>query len=78
MKQERVGFVLSDKMNKTRVVRVERTVRHSMYGKTLNMRGKFYAHDEQNQSKTGDKVRIRATRPLSRTKRWTIVEILKK
>ena len=77
MRKEQVGTVLSDKMAKTRVIRVERLVRHPLYKKTLKIRNKFYAHDEQNQSKTGDKVRIQETRPLSHLKRWEIVEILK-
>ena len=77
MLREQVGVVTSDKMAKTRVVRVDRLVQHSLYGKTMKLRSKFYAHDEKNESKSGDKVRIRESRPLSRTKRWTVVEILK-
>ena len=77
MRKEKVGVVLSDKMSKTRVIRVERLVRDRQYKKTLRARNKFYAHDEQNQSKAGDKVRIQETRPLSRLKRWKIVEIIK-
>lgn len=76
MKRERVGVVLSDKMQKTRVVQVERLVRHSLYRKVLKLRRKFFAHDEQNQSKVGDQVRIRESRPLSRLKRWKIVEVI--
>ena len=77
MRKELEGTVMSDKMAKTRVVRVDRLVRHDLYKKVLKVRNKFYAHDEQNLSKTGDKVRIQETRPLSRLKRWKIVEILK-
>lgn len=77
MLREQVGVVLSDKMAKTRVVQVERLVQHALYRKTMKLRSKFYAHDEKNESKSGDKVRIRESRPLSRTKRWTVVEILK-
>ena len=77
MRNEKVGTVLSDKMAKTRVVRVDRLVRHSKYRKVLKVRKKFYAHDEQNVSKLGDKVRIRETRPMSRLKRWTVIEVLK-
>ena len=77
MIKERVGTVMSDKMNKTRVIRVERLIKHAKYSKVLKDRKKFYAHDEQNQSKAGDRVRIRETRPLSRLKRWQVVEILK-
>lgn len=77
MEKEKVGIVTSDKMNKTRVVRVDRLISHSKYGKILKDRKKFYAHDEQNVSKTGDKVRIQETRPLSHLKRWKVVEVVK-
>ena len=77
MLKQKVGIVMSDKMTKTRAVRVNRLVRHPLYGKTLKVRSKFYAHDEKNESKVGDKVRIEACRPLSRLKRWRVVEILK-
>ena len=77
MRKEVVGVVTSDKMAKTRAVVVNRLVRHPLYGKTMKLRSKFYAHDEKNESKTGDKVRIEACRPLSRLKRWRVVEILK-
>ncbi len=74
-RKEKVGIVVSDKMNKTRVVMVERRVRHPRYGKEIKKRSKFYVHDEKNESKVGDKVRIMETRPLSRTKRWRLVAI---
>ena len=77
MIKERIGIVVSDKMDKTRVVRAERLVKHSLYKKVLHVRKKLYAHDETNQSKSGDKVRVQETRPTSRLKRWNIVEILK-
>ena len=77
MIKERVGIVMSDKMNKTRVVRTERTVSHRLYGKVMKVRKKFYAHDEQNVSKAGDRVRIQETRPLSKLKCWKVVEVLK-
>ncbi len=77
MTKEKIGTVLSDKMSKTRVVRVERLVRHGLYQKVLNVRKKFYVHDEKNESKVGDRVRIRETRPLSKLKRWELVEIIK-
>ena len=77
MRKEQVGTVLSDKMPKTRIVRVERLVRAPLYRKILRVRHKFCVHDEQNLSKAGDKVRIQETRPLSRRKRWKIVEIVK-
>ena len=75
-RKERIGFVVSDKMDKTRVVRVERLVQHSLYGKTIKRATKFKAHDENNASKHGDKVRIMETRPLSKDKRWRITEII--
>ncbi len=77
MLKELVGTVTSDKMAKTRVVRVDRLVQHPLYRKTMKLRTKFYAHDEKNVSKAGDKVRIQACRPLSRTKRWQVMEIIK-
>lgn len=78
MIKERVGIVLSDKMDKTRVVRVERTVRHPRYRKTLRIRKKFYVHDEGNVSKLGERVKIQEVRPLSRLKRWKLVEVISK
>ena len=72
------GVITSDKMAKTRVVRVDRLVQHPLYKKTMKLRSKFYAHDEKNESKAGDKVRIEMCRPLSRLKRWRVAEILKK
>ncbi len=77
MLKEMVGTVTSDKMAKTRVVLVDRLVQHRLYKKTMKLRSKFYAHDEKNESKEGDKVRIQACRPLSRTKRWLVKEIIK-
>lgn len=71
------GEVVSDKMNKTRVVQVRWSAKHSKYQKTVRKAVKFKAHDEKNASKTGDVVRIMETRPLSREKRWVIIEILK-
>jgi len=76
-RKERVGVVISDKMNKTRVVRVERLVKHPKYQRIIRKATKFKAHDEQNVSKDGDKVRIMETRPLSKDKRWTILEVIK-
>lgn len=73
-----VGRVTSDKMEKTVVVAVERTVRHPLYGKVLRRVKKYKAHDEQNECKTGDRVRIIESRPLSREKRWRVVEILER
>ena len=70
-----VGTVTSDKMDKTRVVIVERLVRHRLYEKVFKKRKKFYFHDEKNQSHIGDKVKIVETRPLSKLKRWRLLEI---
>ncbi|MBN1353680.1 MAG: 30S ribosomal protein S17 [Candidatus Omnitrophica bacterium] len=72
------GKVVSDKMNKTIVVRVGRTTLHPVFGKTVRRFNKFKAHDAKNAAKTGDTVKIMETRPLSKDKRWRLVEILKK
>lgn len=74
----RMGRVTSSKMDKTVVVTVDRLVRHPLYGKTIKKRSKLYAHDEENQCNEGDIVRVSETRPLSRTKCWRVVEIIKK
>ncbi len=76
MRKDLVGTVVGDKVSKTRVIQVERLVQHPLYKKVLKVRKKFYAHDEANQSKSGDKVRIEETRPLSRLKRWRVVEVM--
>ncbi len=73
-----VGRVVSDKMDKTVVVLVERTQRHPLYGKVIRKRKKFYAHDEENTCREGDLVRIVESRPLSRLKRWVVEEILER
>jgi small subunit ribosomal protein S17 len=72
------GKVVSDKMNKTRVVNVVRFVKHSLYGKVLRKSSRFYAHDEQNKSVAGDIVEISSVRPLSKLKRWRITKIITK
>ncbi len=77
-RNEIVGKVVSDKMDKTIKVLVYRTVKHPTYKKFIKRTSKFTAHDEKNEAKTGDTVRIFATRPLSKTKRWTLGEILEK
>lgn len=77
-RKERVGTVVSDKMDKTIVVRIDRTTKHAMYGKVMSKSTKFMAHDEKKEAKIGDKVRIEETRPLSKNKRWRLVEVLKK
>lgn len=74
----REGFVVSDKMEKTVVVEVERTTRHPIYGKVLRRSSKFKAHDERNEARVGDQVRIMECRPLSRSKSWRVVEVLRR
>jgi len=74
----RVGRVVSDKMDKTVVVAVERTTHHPLYRKTIRLTKKYKVHDEDNQCRIGDKVKIMETRPLSKEKRWRLVEILEK
>ena len=74
----REGLVVSDKMDKTVIVEVEDRVKHALYGKVLRRTRKLQAHDEQNACGVGDRVTLMETRPLSRTKRWRVVEILEK
>jgi small subunit ribosomal protein S17 len=74
----REGLVVSAKMDKTVVVAVTDRVRHRRYGKTLQRTRKFYAHDEANDAREGDRVRLTETRPLSRQKRWRVIEILER
>jgi len=76
VRKERSGVVVSDKMDKTIVVMTERRIRHPVYGKEISRTKKFYAHDEKNEAKVGDVVRISEARPLSRLKRWRLVEIV--
>lgn len=75
-RKEHVGTVISDAMTKTRVVRVERRYRHPVLGKEIRAATKFHAHDEAETSHKGDRVRIVETRPMSRLKRWRVIEIL--
>ena len=75
-RKTRVGLVVSDKMEKTVVVAIERRVPHPTYGKMVTRTKKFQAHDEENSAKVGDTVRIMETRPLSKHKRWRVVEIV--
>ncbi len=77
-RKERVGKVVSNKMTKSIVVAVDRKVKHPTYGKFMNKTTKFMAHDETNDSKPGDIVRIAETRPLSKSKRWRLVEIIER
>lgn len=74
----RVGLVVSDKMDKTITVSMERQVRHPIYGKYVKKTTKLKAHDETNDANEGDTVRIQETRPLSKTKRWRLVEVLER
>lgn len=76
LRKTRVGVVSSDKMEQTVVVKVETLVEHPLYKKRIKQTSKFKAHDEQNQCKIGDTVRIMETRPLSKDKRWRVVEII--
>ncbi|MGL5245537.1 30S ribosomal protein S17 [Clostridium tarantellae] len=78
LRKKRLGRVVSDKMDKTIVVAVETKVRHPLYGKTVNRTTKFKAHDENNEARIGDRVSIMETRPLSKDKRWRLVEIVEK
>ena len=77
-RKTRIGIVVSDKMDKTIVVRVETRVKHPLYGKIIRSSKKFKAHDENNEARIGDKVLMVETRPLSKDKRWRLQEILEK
>src|ERR1051326_7466402 len=77
-RKERVGEVISAKMAKTIIVRVERRFPHPQFKKVVTQYKKFYAHDEKSEARPGDRVRIQETRPLSKTKRWKLVEIVHK
>jgi small subunit ribosomal protein S17 len=78
LRKERVGRVVSNKMTKTITIAVDRKVKHAIYGKFMNKTTKFMAHDEKNEAGIGDTVRIMETRPLSKNKRWRLVEIIEK
>ncbi len=78
IRKTKTGIVSSDKMDKTVTVAVERKVKHPIYGKFVKKTTKFHAHDEKNEAKPGDVVKIMETRPLSKTKRWRLVEIIEK
>lgn len=77
-RKERTGEVISDKMDKTIVVRVERRFQHARFKKVVTSFKKFYAHDEKNEAKVGDVVLIAETRPLSKTKSWRLVQVVEK
>ena len=76
VRKTRTGVVVSDAMDKTVVVSVERRITHPVYGKIMRRSKKYYAHDENNEAKKGDKVSIEETRPLSKTKRWRLFEVV--
>jgi small subunit ribosomal protein S17 len=78
LRKVRVGVVTSNKMDKTIIVAIQRKVKHPIYGKFINKTTKFHAHDEKNECSIGDTVRIMETRPLSKTKRWRLVEVVEK
>ena len=78
LRKERIGVVVSNKMDKTIIVAVERKEKHPLYGKFVKKTTKFVAHDEKNECGEGDTVRIMETRPLSKTKNWRVVEIVEK
>ena len=78
LRKEKVGRVVSNKMQKSITIAVDRKVKHAIYGKFMNKTTKFMAHDEKNEAGIGDTVRISETRPLSKSKRWRLVEIIEK
>ena len=78
MRKTRVGVVVSDKMDKTITIAVKYRVRHPLYGKIMNQTSKLKAHDENNECRIGDRVKVMETRPLSKDKRWRLVEIVEK
>ena len=78
LRKSRVGYVVSDKMDKTVVIAIEDNVKHPVYGKIIKRTLKVHAHDNENVCGIGDKVEIMETRPLSKTKRWRVVEIIEK
>ena len=78
LRKTRIGVVVSDKMEKTITVEIRTRVKHPLYGKIMNRTKKFKAHDENNEAGIGDTVRIMETRPLSKDKRWRLVEIVEK
>mgnify|MGYP001274670169 CR=1 FL=1 len=78
LRKERIGIVASIKMNKSIVVKIERKVKHSLYGKFVKQTSRFVAHDEKNECNEGDTVRIMEIRPLSKSKNWRLVEIIER
>lgn len=78
LRKQKTGLVISNKMDKTITVKVERRLMHPLYGKFIKRSNKFFAHDEENACNIGDLVRIMETRPLSKNKRWRLIEIIEK
>lgn len=78
LRKERIGRVVSNKMQKTITIAIDRKVKHAIYGKFMNKTTKLMAHDEKNEAGIGDTVRIMETRPLSKNKRWRLVEVIEK
>lgn len=78
IRKSRVGIVVSNKMDKTITVKIERRVKHPIYGKIVRMSTKLTAHDEKNECNEGDTVKVMETRPLSKTKRWRLVEVVER
>ena len=78
LRKQRVGTVVSNKMQKSITVKIERSLKHPLYGKFMKRSKKFVVHDDKNECGVGDKVRIAETRPLSKTKKWRLVEIIEK
>ncbi|MBN1155867.1 30S ribosomal protein S17 [candidate division KSB1 bacterium] len=77
-RKTKIGIIISDKMDKSRVIAVNRLVKHPLYNKIVRKTSKFMIHDENNESHLGDKVKVMETRPLSKRKRWRLIEILEK
>lgn len=75
-RKTRTGVVVSDSMDKTVIVKVQRITRHPLYGKTIRKSKKYYVHDEKNEARMGDRVKIMETRPISRLKRWRLAEVI--
>jgi small subunit ribosomal protein S17 len=78
LRKERVGRVVSNKMQKTITIAIDRKVKHAIYGKFMNKTTKLMAHDEKNEAGIGDTVKVAETRPLSKNKRWRLVEVIEK
>ena len=78
LRKTRIGIITSDKLEKTITVSVERRVKHPLYGKFMKKTKKYHAHDEDNTARIGDRVRIMETRPLSKSKRWRLVEVIER